>query len=324
MPKISFKIIAIVAIAILASVVVYSISIPKEEKPTVRIAYNKLINSLPYFVALENGYFEEERIKVESIFQQDASLVTQSLLANKADVGLPVATVDLLLIEEKDPGKIKLFMGAAETKDNQLVALLVKSDSVYDSPNDLEGKKVATLPGTGGIVYPKMMFKKFFNPENVEYIRMIPTNWIAALEANQVDAIWSVEPIATVAINSGVARSILNSTNANSVHNPFIYIGFAFTTEFVEKEPETAEKVIKIMKKSVKFMEENPEETRRILAKYANLPEELIVAMDLSSIVTPYPEAKDVKNDIQVVADLMFELKFLEKPIDVGEIIYTK
>lgn len=321
MPKFGLKMISIVIVVALASVAAYSMLIPKGEE-TVRIAYNKFLDSLPYFIALEKGYFEEEGIKVEGIFQQDASLITQSLLAGKADVGVPVTTIDILLIEEKDPERVKLFIAAYETEEgnHQQSAIVVKKESPYNSLSDLKGKKIATLPGVQGIVYPAMIFKSLgIDPEGAEYVRMIPTNWIPALEAEEVDAVFTVEPLSTVAVTSGVGRSILNYS-LSTVHEQTIAVGFAFTSDFAEKNPETAEKIIKIMNKAIKFKEENSQEAKRILAKYTDLPEDL--AFQLGELAI-YTEAKNVKDGIQVIADLMLELEFLEKPIDVGRVIYN-
>jgi NitT/TauT family transport system substrate-binding protein len=322
-PKISLKTIVVVAAVLLVSVASYFAFIPKEETSTVRIAYNKFLDSLPYFIALEKGFFEEEGIKVEGVFQQDASLITQSLLANKADVGLPVTVTDILLIEEKDPGKIKIFIGGAETREgnHQQTAIIVKTDSPYKSLNDLKGKKLATLPGGVGIIFPKMIFKSSgIDPESIDYVQMIPTNWIPSLEAKQVDAVWTVEPLSTVAVTSGTGKSILNYSLANSVHNPFVAVGFAFRTDFAEKNPDIAKKIIKVMERAVKFKEENPSEAKRILAKYSDLPEDLAGQLGNLSV---YREAKDFKYDVQVISDLMFQLKFLKSPIDVSRVIYA-
>lgn len=310
-----------IAIAVIAAVATYSsiqpTGVSESQQVTIRIAYNKFIDSMPFFVALEKGYFSDAHIKIETNVQQDASFITRALLADQADIGLPISLADVLLIEEKDPTKLKVFMGAAETKTNSIVSILVKPDSQYTSVNDLRGKKLATVPG--GIIFAKMMFKKFFDPDDIQYIQMSPLEWLSALSTNQVDAIFSVEPFSTMAINNGAAKSILDSALANSINDPYVAVGFAFTTNFINKNPETAKKIIEIMKRAANYMDENPEESRKILAKYADLPEDLTAHLGWSK----YIEAYRVEKEIQLVADQMYEQNFLQKQVYVKEMLYT-
>ena len=115
-------------------------------------------------------------------------------------MGCPYTTSDVLLIEEKNPGQMKLFLGGAETATQQQFAVLVKPDSPIKSMNDLQGKKIATIPGSVGIIYPKMMFKKYFNPNDVTLVPLSPNDWVSALTSSQVDAVYSVEPLSTIMI----------------------------------------------------------------------------------------------------------------------------
>ena len=57
---------------------------------TVHAAYNNFIDSLPYFVALEEGYFKDANINIVSTEDVDASLITSSMLSGQEDIGLPV------------------------------------------------------------------------------------------------------------------------------------------------------------------------------------------------------------------------------------------
>lgn len=286
---------------------------------TVKVAYNKLIDSLPFFVAEEEGYFKKDNINIVGTAEQDGSLVTAAMLSGQADVGFPVTTSDILLIEQREPGHLKVFLGGAETQTNQQFCILVKPNSPYKTMNDLEGKKIATVPGSVGIIYPKMMFKKYFDPNKITYVQMSPTDWTSALTSGQVDAVWSVEPLSTIMLNSGVAKCILHSAMANSVTDPFVSVEYAFSTKFINQHPETAQKMVGAIDEALTYMNNNPNETRNILAKYADLPQNLSANLGWSQ----YKSASDDESGIQDIADEMYSQGFLNSTVNVKNLIYS-
>lgn len=132
--------------------------------------------------------------------------------------------------------------------------------------------------------------------------------------------IFSVEPLTTVAVKTNSAKILLDSALASTVHDPHVSVGFGFRAKFAEENPETAQKIIKIMKKAVAYMEANPEESRKIMAKYTDFPEELTASLGWSL----YTEASEIENELQIIADEMLKLGFLKKTIKSSEIIYSQ
>ncbi|MEG1408947.1 MAG: ABC transporter substrate-binding protein [Terrisporobacter sp.] len=58
------------------------------------------INYLPYYVAMKNGYFEEEGITVKEKIVKDSSKVYEEVSGNKADIGC--GTIDSLLYNSRE------------------------------------------------------------------------------------------------------------------------------------------------------------------------------------------------------------------------------
>lgn len=312
-------IVAVIAIAIgVSSYLFVNQPSPTENNTvTVRIVYNKLVDSIPFFVAEEKGYFKDAHINVQATAEQDASLITSALLSNQADVGLPVTANDVFLIEAKQPGNLKLFLAGVETPKNSLTMILVSSNSSISSVSDLKGKKVGTLPGSVGDVLPKMIFKNYFDPSLVTLVPLPPQDMINALTAGRIDALWTVEPITNIAINSGAVKPILLSADT-TIMNPFPVLGYAFTTKFVNEHPDTAQKIVGIMKNAVDYMNANPNETRSILANYTGFPESVTGVLGWEE----YPDASSVQQGYQTFADKMFDMGFLDHKIDTKDIIY--
>lgn len=284
---------------------------------TVRIVYNKLIDSVPFFVANDKGYFKDANINVVATPEQDASLITTALLSGQADVGLPVTSNDVFLIEEKEPGNLKLFLAGVETTKNPLTMILVAQNSSISSVSELKGKRVGTLPGAVGEVLPEMIFKNYFDPSQVTLVSLPPQDMINALTSGRVDAVWAVEPIQNIAIKSGLAKPILLYADT-TIMNPLPVLGYAFSTTFVKEHPETAQKIVAIMQKAVDYMNANPDEARSILANDTGFPESATGVLGWEE----YPNATSQQQNYQAFADKMFDMGFLDHKIDTTDIIY--
>lgn len=311
-----------VAIAIVIAIGISSYLLTSQQPvpnnpTTVNIVYNKFIDSIPFFVAEEKGYFKDANINVHATAEQDASLVTTSLLSGQADVGLPVAMTDVLLIEAKEPGHLKLFLAGMETPKNSASMILVRANSTISSIDDLKGKTVGTLPGSVGNILPKMIFKNHYDPNLVTLTSLPPADTINTLASGHVDAIWTVEPLTNIAIKLGVAKPILTAADT-TIMNPFPALGYAFSTNFVNEHPDTAKKIAEILTKAVDYMNTHPEESRQILANYTGFPESVTGVLGWEE----YPPANSVQQDYQTFADMMFEQGYLDHKIDTKGLIY--
>jgi len=305
--------------------IIEKLFLERKARIKVRVAYNNLINSLPFYIALENGYFEAEGIQVESSLYQNAPEVTSALLSGKADLGMPIATAELFMAEAKAPNNMELFIGIGETKKFRFWRILVKKDSKIKSLDDIKNVKIGTITGITGEIYIKLLFEEIFGQNKAKIVKLKTSQWLAALKSGKVDALFSVEPITTIAIKSNLARSIADAPLVKYFHEPIIPIGFAMSKEFISKNPETAEKIVTIVKKAIVYMKLNPDQNKRILAKYADLPESFtreILPNDM--IAGVYVDAKQWQEDIQFIANHLHRKGWINKKVNVSDIIYKK
>src|SRR3972149_6635849 len=108
-------------------------------------------------------------------------------------------------IEQNSPGQFKIYIINAITDAAFPDYILVKKVSKINSLLDLKGKKIGTYPGSTILTYTKVILKHFFDPdEDISIIQLKPELQLQALEAGQVDAIFTLEPIASLGIVRGV------------------------------------------------------------------------------------------------------------------------
>ena len=167
---------------------------------TVRIGSEAILSDYTYFVAHKNGYFEREGLQVEVTQFNTTNEQTLALLAGKVDM-IPNSSLALLLAAEvEQPGRFEVFMAHGDLGNK----VWVRNDSPVTSIKELSGAKIGIYPGTTMRTYATLSLAPYFgNAKPPTFIEMPPPSLPAALAARQVDAIFPVEPIVTIALQKG-------------------------------------------------------------------------------------------------------------------------
>lgn len=282
---------------------------------TVRIGYEAILPDYAFFVAKKQSYFEEEGLEVEVIQFNTTNEQTLALMAGEVDM-IPNSSLALLLAADvEQPGRFRVFMANGDIGNK----ILVKADSPVASIEELSGATIGTFPGTTMLTYATLSLARYF--ENIEpptFVGMAPPSLIEALATEQVDAIFPVEPIVTVALKEGVAKKILDNPLGN-VMTPFTGGASALRTEFVREDAKAAAAAVTAMNRAVDFIRENNEESRAILAQYTGFPAELL----LDANVGYRWKLEEINRDaVQALADILFEAGVVEQQVDTSEWYY--
>ncbi len=289
---------------------------PRSETPViVRIGYEAILSDYAFFVAKEQGYFEEEGLEIQVVQFNTTNEQTLALMAGKVDM-IPNSSLALLLAADiEQPGRFRVFMAHGDLGNK----VLVKADSPVTSVKELSGATVGTFPGTTMLTYARLSLAPYF--EDVDppiLVGMAPPSLIEALATEQVDAIFPIEPIATIALNKGVAREILNNPLGN-IMTPFTGGASALRTDFVKENPEAAAAVVRAMNRAVDFIRENDKESRAILAQYTGFPAEVLQSAYLGYIW----KLEEINYEaVQSLADILFEAEVVEQRVNTNEWYY--
>jgi NitT/TauT family transport system substrate-binding protein len=250
-----------------------NLSMAQEE---VKIGYLTLVMSLPTFVALEKGYFQEQGLKVVNTPFESGTLVVDALVAGRIDVNAGSAIIGHWLVEQNLPGTFKFFViyGPLGLKDYSFV-LMVAKDSPMKEMKDLKGKRVATFPGITSLSLAKALLRPHFDPDKeVTLIEIPPGNIVQALAAGQIDAYFTPEPFGMMAEAKGVGRHLVkHPLSLLNLQNGYPGAVFAFNSKFLKEKPTLAKKVKAAIYKGIDFIQTNEREARKFLPKYTNLPE---------------------------------------------------
>ena len=117
--------------------------------PVIRIGYWPVAAGLPFYAAIEKGYFKEAGLNVEALKFAGAQQVMEAMLAGRADGSANgTGSANLAIGEIASPGLFKIFASNPSNAKNVLDEFIVAKDSPIQSIADLKGKRSVPDPAS--------------------------------------------------------------------------------------------------------------------------------------------------------------------------------
>lgn len=119
--------------------------------PIVKIVHVRDVDDLPFYVGVEEGFFEEAGVKVELVFIKGEQNALAGVMKNDVQAG-NISVESLYKLADKDvPVKVVVWLGQAH--EGTRCGIHVGKDTKYQSFKDLKGARIAT----SGNLMPKTM-----------------------------------------------------------------------------------------------------------------------------------------------------------------------
>src|SRR5215203_4605537 len=180
-----------VLVAASGALAVAAVGIPRwvraQNAPKIRIGYWPVAAGLPFFAAIEKGYFKEAGLDVEPLKFAGAQQVMEAMLAGRSDGSSNgTGSANLAIGEIAQPGLFKIFATNPSNAKYVLEEFLVPKDSAVKTMADLKGKRVASGPGIQNVTLAKTMLER--SGAGVMSVTELPIGQhVAAIVAGQVD-----------------------------------------------------------------------------------------------------------------------------------------
>lgn len=269
------------------------------------MGYVPYSSCLPLFVAVEEGYFKQVGLDVEVTKFQTANEVMNALATGRIDgiggIGLPT----YFAVEQNTPGLFKICWLCAETKEKSVNSFLARKDSDLSSLADLTGKRVGTFTGSTQVLNVRLILAKFMDPDkDVTIVQVSPQLQIQALVSKQFDALFTIEPIPTIAVEQGVARVLVDNPRCKYIQDPFPAGAAVLASKFVAAHPEEADKARRAMEQALDFIEAHEAAAKTFLPKYTPLAPELA---EKSRLYDWWKLGEADQAAVQGLADLLYK-----------------
>lgn len=261
-----------------------------------KVVLNEVAHSIfyaPMYVAIEEGYFEEEGINLEVVTGFGADKVMTAVLSGEADIGFMGSEASIYAYNEGANDYVINFAQLTQRAGNFLVA---REEMPNFKWNDLRGKTV--LGGRKGGM-PEMVFEYILKQQGLDPQKDVTINQnidfgstAAAFAEGQADYTVEFEPGATT-LETGQKGYVVASLGKDSGYVP--YTAFSAKKSYIEKNKETIQGFTNALQKGMDFVQTHtPEEIAKVIE-----PQFKETDLDtITTIVSRYYEQNTWKEDL--------------------------
>ena len=292
----------------------------------IRIGYWPIAAGLPFYVAVEKGYFKQAGIEVEPIKFAGAQQVMEAMLSGRADGSANgTGSANLAIGEIASPGLFKIIVSNPSNAEHVLDEFLVAKDSPFKAISELKGKKVGSGPGIQNVTLCKTVLERS-GVTDATVIELPIGQHVASIAAGQIDAVYTLEPTGTVGRLNGTTRVLEAGVIAKYILGnpmaPWFGGSASLTTELIRKAPEDSKKYIAAYARGVEFVRKQPGEARQYLKGYTAIEGALTAEVPLAAYTTYNEFTKSDLEMFQKFYDLFTDKKIFEKRVLVEPMIY--
>lgn len=261
-----------------------------QDTTTVRLAVIPVLDTLPFFIAQEAGYFVEEGIEIEFLPVTSGIERDQLIQAGEADAML----TDIPGVGFFNEVRVRVqivYTSRVATEDGPVFRILAAPGSDISSPADL-----ANVPiGVSEATIIEYLTYRLLQDEGIEDIRTItipaiPTRF-QLLMANEIDAATLPDPLAQAAIEAG-ATQILDDTRF--AEGGFSQSVLVFTTGFIDDNPDAVAGFIRAWDRAVADLNADPEAYRELFLENTAVPE----SVQNTYIIPPFPRGEITSEEV--------------------------
>ncbi len=300
-----------------------------EDKTLSKVTLNEVAHSIfyaPQYVAIEEGYFEEEGLDLTLVTGFGADKTMTAVISGEADIGFMGAEASIYAYQEGATDPVMNFAQLTQRAGNFLVAREEMPDFTWD---DLKGRKV--LGGRKGGM-PEMVFEYILknnglDPEtDLTINQSIDFGSTAAAFTGDTSADFTVEfePSATLLEQEGTGY-VVASLGTDSGYVP--YTSYSAKASFLEDHPKTIQKFTNALQKGMDYVStHSPEEIATVIAP--QFPETDLATV--TAIVTRYYQQDTWKDNLifneesfQLLQDILQDAGELSRRTEYTDLVTT-
>jgi NitT/TauT family transport system substrate-binding protein len=299
---------------------------PALAQDKVKVGVFPVSSSLPYFVALERGFFKEQNIAPEMTRLIGGPPNVAALITNQIDVSAVLVTIEGINADLKKPGVAMYISLNSQNRTYQMEQFVVRRGFPATSLKDLKGAKIMSAPGPANVTMAKAALAAAGLKDGDYTIDQLDMGQhVNVMTSGTFDAGYTLEPNASTMRKLGVATTIEAGVIAHYVlgdpdANAFV-AGCAMSSYFIKARPDVAKRFAAAWGKAIDFINTNPAEARKHLVKNTFTPEDVadtvpMIRYFMARDLTPKDRA-----DYQKFIDFSVTTGTLPEKVDVDKFI---
>jgi NitT/TauT family transport system substrate-binding protein len=295
---------------------------PAAAQDKVNVGVFPTASSLPYFVAIERGFFKEQGLEPVTIRLMGGPPNIAAMISNQIEAAVVLVTIEGMNANLLKPG-VAMYIGVhSQSKIYQMEQFMVRKGYAAESLKDLKGARIMSAPGPANLVAAKAILAKVgLNEGDYTIDQLDMGQHVNAMKAGTFDAGYTLEPQASIMRKLGVARTLEAGVIAKYIlgdedGNAFA-AGCAITSDFIKNRPDVARRFAAVWKKAITFVNENPQEARKYLAKNTLTPEDVVDTVPMVHYFTAGDLTDGHKAEFQKFIDFAAAAGTLPQKVDI-------
>lgn len=258
------------------------------ELTPVTVGVIPIADTAAIYLGDDQGFFEDEGLDLTIETATGGAAIVPAVVSGDYQFGF---SNTLSLMVAADQGlDIKMVSSAVATTGDtskDMGAVITKADSGISSPADLAGKTVSSnsVGNINDTAVRTVVDEAGGDSSTIKFVEVPFPDAIAAVENDQVDAAFVVEPFITSALDAGLEVV----SYAYAEFDPKLDIAAYFALGDVD--PDLLEKFQTAMTKSLEYADANPDAVREIMATYTKTDPAVLAEITLPKYPTEMDRA---------------------------------
>ncbi|MCG5258725.1 ABC transporter substrate-binding protein [Cupriavidus gilardii] len=297
-----------------------------QSAPPIRVGFWPVASGLPFFAAIDKGYFKEAGLNVQAQKFASPQQVTEAILAGRSEGSASgTASAALAIGEIAQPGLVKIFCANPSNAKYVLDEFLVAKDSPIQSIAQLKGKKIGCGPGVQNVLMAKTVLERA-GATGATVVELPIGQHVAAIAAGQIEACYTLEPTGTIGRLNGATRTLEVGVIAKYLLGdpmaPWFGGSASLSSEFIAKHPDVARKYIAAYRRGVELVQKNLPEARASLKGYTAIEGALTAEVPMVDYVFSTEFKPSDVAYFQKYFDLFAEKGIFSKRVLVDSMLY--
>jgi len=324
-------IVSIILFLIIVGVIIFSVfkNKNKEDNNLTKVTVAEVAHSIfyaPAYVAINEGYFEEEEIDINLTLTPGADSVMAAVLSGDAQIGFS-GTEATIYVEEKGEKDFPKVFAALTKRDGSFIVSREKIDNF--TLEDLKGKDV--IGGRQGGM-PEMTFEWALRQNNIDPNKDLTIDTsieFAAMEGAFIggtgDFVTLFEPNATSVEKEGLGYVV---AYVGTYGGEVPYTAYYAKQSYIDNNEKVIEGFSRAINKGLNYVKEkDPKEIATTIQKF--FPDTDLD--DLTTMIKRYKENDAWREDISIneeewkhIEDIMHAAGVLDKYVSYETLVYDK
>jgi len=308
---------------IMVSFVILSLSLSacalpgqKAEDTKLRMGLLPILDTLPLYIADQNGYFAAEGITVEFVSSKSAQERDALMQAGELD-GMLNDLISVGLFD-RDQAQIKVVATARRGyPQSPQFRILAAPGSGIKSVQDLAGVPIGISQNTViAYVTERVLEAEGLPPDRIKTVEVsaIPVRY-EQLMAGQIKAVTLPDPLGQGAIAAGAALIA-----DDSQYPQYSISVLSFSATAIQAKPNTIKKFLKAWNRAVQDLNATPEKFTSLLIEKGRVPESIQGTYKMP----PFPAGEvPSQAEWQDVVNWLLMKKLIDHPLAYGDVVLT-